>query len=139
MEVESAMALINDLTYFPGWEFEVSDHCKRFEGSVTVKVTYPSFETNRKEASEGFPVENHPYATFPLMVHGMTAEDLYYAMGHILMSIYEHEMREALRVKPTFWAPFHPHRIDGIKRWTKARKHAKKWRMQMPDLQFGIA
>jgi|SRR5579862_1211207 len=139
MEVTTAMALIDNLVYFPGWEFETTDHCKRFEGSITVKVTYPSFETNRKEATEGYPVENKPYATFPIMVHGMSADDLHYAMGHIIMSIYEHEMREALRIKPTFWAPFHPHRIDGIKRWGKARKHAKKWRMQMPDLQFGIA
>lgn len=140
MDVNTAIELVGQLAYFPGWEFEASDHCKRFEGSITVKVTYPSFETNRPEAKEGYPVENRPYATFPLMVHEMSnATDLYYAIGQVIMKIYDHEMREALRVKPTYWAPFHPHQIDGIRRWRKSRRHAKRWEMQLSDLQFGLA
>lgn len=139
MEAQTAIELIGQVVYFPEWEFEATDHCSRFEGSITVKVTYPAWETNREEAREGYPVKNRPYATFPVMVHGMCAEDLYYALGIVLMRIQEHEMREALRIKPTYWSPFHPHKIDGIKRWTKARKHARRYELQLADLQFGIA
>lgn len=139
MDTNTAIDLIKEVAYLPGWQFEATDHSNRFEGTISLKITYPAVETNRKEAREGYPVENRPYATFPLMVHGMCTEDLYYALGNVLMKVYEHEMREGLRIKPTFWAPFHPHKIDGIKRWSKSAKHAKKWAMQMPDLQFGIA
>lgn len=139
MEIRTAIDLVNEMVYLPNWSFEATDHGKRFEGTVAVKVTYPAVETNRPEAREGYPVENRPYATFPLMVHGMCNQDLYYGLGVVIMKIYEHEMREALRIKPTYWAPFHPHHIDGIKRWTKSRKHSKRWELQLNDLQFGLA
>ena len=74
------------------------------------------------------------------MVHEMhDAMDLYYGISQVIQKINDHEMREALRIKPTYWAPFHPHQIDGIRRWRKARKHAKRWEMQLSDLQFGLA
>jgi hypothetical protein len=139
MEIRTAIELIGEMVYFPGWEFAATDHSRRFEGSIAVKVTYPSVETNRVEAYAGYSVVNKPYATFPIMVHGMRAEDLYYALSIVLMKINEHEMREALRIKPSYWAPFHPHHIDGIRRWNKSRKHSKQWELQLNDLQFGLA
>jgi hypothetical protein len=35
----------------------------------------------------------------------------------VLLRIEEHEHREAFRVGADYWAPFHPHKTDGIKNW----------------------
>lgn len=60
-------------------------------------------------------------------------------MAHILMVIEEHEMREFLRIAPTYWAPFHPHHTDGIRRWIGSANVASEWQMVIPDMHFGIA
>lgn len=129
METQSAIELISQLVYKPEWTFEAKDHCHRFEGAIALTITYPARESAREDAAEGYPHVNHPYATFPIQVHGMCAEDLYRAILKIIGEIEMHEAREFLRVKPTYWAPFHPHQIDGMRRWGEPEK----------DLNFGLA
>jgi hypothetical protein len=55
--------------------------------------------------------------------------DLYRKLAYAILEIEEHEMREYFRISPTFWAPFHPHQYDGMKRWGKYHE----------DLKFGLA
>jgi hypothetical protein len=140
MQVESAIRLVNNLAYFPGWQFEASDHCKRFEDAITVKITYPSWETNRDKAEEGYPEENRPYASFPLMVGSIKDDlELYRVITHVIGEINDHEMREALRVQPTMWAPFHPHKTGGISNWIDTESACHEYRKYLPDMHFGIA
>lgn len=125
------------MMYKPGWSFTATDHSKRFEGSICLRVEYPARETSRDDAFEGYPNENRPYATFPIVVRDLDDSGLYYAILKVIMSIEEHEAREFLRIRPTGWAPFHPHAIDGMRRWREACNCPAE--QLESDLQFGIA
>ena len=135
MEAKSAIKLIHDVIYKPGWVFVARDHTGRFEDSITVRIEYPARNSNRDQAVAGYPKEINTYAEFPLVVKDCTDEDLYAELLRMIMSIEEHEAREFLRVEPTQWAPFHPHRVDGMRRWA-----ARTGRTDLrADLQFGLA
>ncbi|MFF4257929.1 hypothetical protein ACFY1L_42775 [Streptomyces sp. NPDC001663] len=135
MENASAIELIHRVIYKPGWSFKARDHVNRFEGTVVVRVNYPARNSNRDQANGGYPEEITAYAEFPIVVKDSTDEDLYAALLRVISSIEEHESREFLRVHPTGWAPFHPHRVDGMRRW--AARHGKA--DVLADLQFGVA
>ncbi|MEU6260181.1 hypothetical protein ACFUEN_29750 [Streptomyces griseorubiginosus] len=135
METASAIELVDHVVYKPGWTFTAREHTKRFEGAIVVRVDYPARNSNRDQAPAGYPEEITTYAEFPLVIKDCTDEDLYAALLQVIMSIEEHEAREFLRVRPTHWAPFHPHRANGMRRW--AARNGKS--DLMGDLQFGIA
>ncbi|QNP74988.1 hypothetical protein IAG44_39960 [Streptomyces roseirectus] len=135
MEAESAIKLVNDLVYKPGWSFIARDHTNRFEGAITMRVEYPARSSNRDRAVFGYPEEIVNRVSFPLVVKDCNDEDLYAEILQVIMSIEEHEAREFLRVEPTQWAPFHPHRVKGMRRWA-----ARTGRSDLQaDLQFGLA
>lgn len=129
LEVTSAVALVNNVIYKPGWKFEAEDHTSRFEGSVKVKINYPARKSERKDAEIGYPTEIATYASFIMVVADCDDTMIYRQLIDRVLQIEEHEAREFLRVMPTFWAPFHPHRVDGMKRWGKMEA----------DLGFGVA
>jgi hypothetical protein len=136
MHVDSAIALINTLIYKPGWTFEAEDHTNRFEGSIKVKITYPAKDSviaNAPDYTKDIP--GGARAAFPLVVRDCDDVDLYYQIAKVIMEIEAHEMREFLRVNPTKWAPFHPHQIDGMKRWANITEDAASFKA---DLDFGI-
>lgn len=135
METASAIELVHNVIYKPGWTFTARDHTKRFESTIVVRVDYPARNSNRDQAAVGYPQEITTYAEFPLVVKDRTDEDLYAALLDIIMSIEEHEAREFLRVRPTDWAPFHPHRATGMRRWAARKGNTDL----LADLQFGIA
>lgn len=134
MEIASALDLVHTVVYKPGWEFIATDHTSRFEGTITVKVVYPARNSNRDQADAGYPEEITTYATFPLVVADCDDESLYLQILQAIVKIETHEAREFLRIKPTNWAPFHPHRVDGMRRWHKMMSQPL-----IDDLQFGIA
>lgn len=121
MEVKSAVRLINELVYRPGWTIEAEDYTKRFEGSVMVKFTFPAYHTERDLAEQGYPsYTDESWAKVPIMVGDCPDDaELYGRVLDCIRKIELHEAREFLRVKPTYWAPFHPHRVDGMRRWAK--------------------
>lgn len=135
METESALKLIPELIYKPGWAFAANAHENRFEGTIVVKIDYPARNSNRDQAESGYPVEISTYASFPLVIKDCSDEDLYAQILDAIVRIEEHEAREFLRIAPTDWAPFHPHRVDGMRRW--AKRHGRD--SLLGDLQFGIA
>lgn len=134
MEINSAIELVHSMEYKPGWTFTATDHTARFEGTVKVRVEYPALNSNRDQAADGYPEAIATYAEFPLVVADCNDESLYFKILESIIKIEAHEAREFLRVKPTHWAPFHPHRIDGMRRWTE-----KTGDPMVGDLQFGIA
>lgn len=129
METMSAIALINQVIYKPGWKISASDHTNRFEGSVRVRFEYPAYNSNRDQASAGYPECITTYAEFPMVVVDCDDTAIYRKLIECIACIEQHEAREFLRVAGTYWAPFHPHRIDGMRRWGDLTG----------DLQFGIA
>lgn len=134
MEIQSAIALVESLEYKPEWTFTAEDHSARFEGTIKVRIEYPARNSNRDQAEAGYPEEIQTYASFPLVIADCDDESLYYKMMEAIVKIEEHEAREFLRIKPTHWAPFHPHRVDGMKRWQRITGQP-----MVSDLQFGIA
>jgi hypothetical protein len=132
MRVDSAVELINNLVYKPGWKIEATAATKRYEGTIKVKVTYPAFNSDRDEAPGGYSNFIDPdgaYASFNIICEDCDDVSLYRKLLETIMVIEEHEAREFLRVVPTYWAPFHPHRVDGMKRFGKVEH----------DLTFGLA
>lgn len=131
MNVDSAIQIINNLVFIPNWKFTATDHTDRFEGTVLVRVDYPARASERAEAAQNYPTEICTHANFPLMVEECEDEDdLVFCMILQLLKVQLHEIREFLRVPTTYWAPFHPHRVGGMRRW------AQKVREMDSDFSF---
>lgn len=128
MEVKSALALINALIYKPNWAISAEDHTGRFEGCVKVIIEYPARQSEREDAALGYPTDITATASFPVIVTDCDDTALYKRVIDAIVQLEIHEAREFLRVQPTLWAPFHPHRVDGMKRWGNVEG----------DLKFGI-
>jgi hypothetical protein len=136
MNIETAICLINGLVYKPGWTFTATDHTGRFEGTVKVRVEYPAQNSDRADAPDGYPNAIVTYAEFPIVVGDCDSDKkLYRKLLNQLMKIEEHEAREFLRTKGTYWAPFHPHQINGMKSWQSTCCTDDDL---LSDLQFGI-
>lgn len=117
MNVDTAVKLINEsLVYKPGWYIHAEDFTSRHESAVCIHISYPGRETNRDHAPE-FAEHNVPKATSILLVGDLSMEEFYRQLFELIMRFETHESREFFRIGPTMWAPFHPHHIDGIRRW----------------------
>jgi hypothetical protein len=139
MRVDTAIRLINNLIYKPGWSFTATDHTKRFENTINLHVEYPALNSDRDNAERGYADTVDPFAraNFPIVLgDSCTDEVLYRRVIDIIMEIELHEAREFLRVQPTYWAPFHPHNIEGMRRWQ--RTDGIDYSI-VPDLRFGLA
>lgn len=129
MHVDTALTIINEsLVYPPGYTVTATDHTSRFEDTVCVHVSIDAKRSERELAPEGYPedVPGGARSSFPIAVGDIEDGDgalaaLTYRVITALVTATTHEIREFVRVKPTYWAPFHPHRLDGIKRWSKAQ------------------
>lgn len=123
MLVQSAVAIINQgIVFFPGWKIHAEDFTSRHEGAVCLNIEMSSWETNRPEAMAGFPEANHPRVCVILQVSELDDIELHRTVIQTLIDCFEHEAREAYRILPTGWSPFHPHQLDGMKRWGKRDK-----------------
>jgi hypothetical protein len=142
MRIDSAIALINQIVYKPGYTLEAVDHTKRFEGTVKVTLRYVAPETGRDNAAQGYPEIISTYAEFPVAVGDLTgpaaAVCLYRRILDAILQVESHEAREALRVQPTLWSPFHPHTLDGIDQWNATASSTQRPEL-VADFQFGIA
>ena len=130
MDVQDALALVDTLIYKPGWTFRAEDHRNRFESTIKLRIDYPARNSDRDEARRGYPTPISTYAELPIIVGDCTEEQFLRRIMEAILQIEEHEAREFFRVRPTYRAPFHPHRIDGMEAWGDNIK---------ADLQFGVA
>lgn len=141
MRVDTAIALIDQLVYKPGYTLTAEDHTKRFEGTVKVTLHYAAPETGRENAADGYQEIINTYAVFPIAVGDLTgpsaAPCLYRRVLDAILEVEAHEAREALRVNPTLWAPFHPHQLDGIDLWSSTSGASQRPEL-LRDFQFGI-
>jgi hypothetical protein len=127
LEVESAVRIINSLVYKPRWRFVASDNTARFEGGVLVRIHYPAYQSERSDAPR-YGTRIMTSATFAFQCLDFDDVEVYRTVLRFVLRIEEHEAREFLRVRPTMWAPFHPHRQGGMHRWGNPES----------DLMFGI-
>lgn len=130
MEVQSAVDIVNtQMIYVPGWEFTAEPFTDRFEAAMQVRVNYPVIRTDREVMRAGEVVPFTATAAFPIVCDFNDMVGLARCIiDNVLVPIHLHEAREGLRFLPTFWAPFHPHRVDGMNRWGDPNG----------DLMFGI-
>lgn len=140
MDISTAITLIQGITYKPGWNISGHDNTKRFEGCIRVDFVYPATNSDRSEApAYSTPIPpNGARASFAVIVSTLDDVQLYRAICQLIMTIEEHEMREFFRINPTYWAPFHPHKSDGITRWadnSDTPRHIQQYR----DMTFGLA
>lgn len=162
MNTDTAIALIGTMAYKPDWEFKPTDNTGRFEDSVKMTISYPCANSDRDYARMGYPdVEpedrtlpsgkvakagtptirwnGKASASFLLMLSDVNdVSELYYLIARTIMEIEEHEMREFLRITPTFWSPFHPHHADGMKRWAQVTGRPLD-HVYTSDTRFGLA
>lgn len=130
MNVSSAVELVNRLVFLPEWQITAEDHQNRFEGSIVVNFVYQARRSERELAPQYLEfVPGGAKASFPLVVSDLDEIGLYRAVLGLIMEVWEHESREFLRVAPTNWAPFHPHRADGMARFGQPER----------DLHFGLS
>lgn len=129
MTIQTAIQLVAGIVYQPGWVFTARDHTARFGDTIIVRIDYPARNSDRDQAP-AYPEQINTYAQFPIMVNDCDALALYRKLMDAIMRIELHEAREFFRVDPTMWAPFHPHRPDGIERWGGN---------PTDDLLFGVA
>lgn len=123
MHVDTALTLVNEsLVYPPGYKVTATDHSKRFEDTVCLHVNIDAQASDRAEAPDyATKIKGGARSSFAIAVGDVKdVEQLTYRVINALIEATTHELREFVRVTPTFWAPFHPHRIDGIKRWSQA-------------------
>lgn len=123
MLTETACQIINHgVCFMPGWKITAHDFTTRHEGCVALHVEYPGRETARSHAPE-YATCNEPRAVLLLQVGNFTDDlELHRAVIGKLIEFWVHEAREFYRVLPSMWAPFHPHKIDGMERWGEPDK-----------------
>lgn len=137
MRTETAIRLIQTIVYKPDWHFECEILEKRFEGGIRLTIHYPAINTDRENAELGYPElvfgrtgEPGTAASFLIMVANCKGEtELFRKIVECVLKIEEHECREAFRLVPTYWAPFHPHHEDGMALWGNPDA----------DIHFGLA
>lgn len=135
MEVQAAIDLIHGVIYKPGWLFKATDHTNRYEGTISVEVTYPALDSGsrtipyawRTGYSDAIPSGAH--ASFPIIVSDTDRYGVYRRLLSAILDIEEHEAREFLRTPDNGEAPFHPHTIEGMMRWGNLEH----------DMQFGLS
>lgn len=125
MNVKTALQLIELIDCGPGWRLEAEDHTHRYQDVIKVTVHVNAIATEREHwatecdgycnADETLDVR----ASFHVFVGRCNNDvDLYRCVfDNAVVPVLLHEAREMFRIKPTGWAPFHPHRRDGMERW----------------------
>lgn len=121
MQATTAVELLNTgMIYPPDVQITAEDWTHRFEDSVRITVNLPGAKYSDRQYAPDYSVDNTT-GTQAFVVPVGTC-DIFSLAGCVLDLIgrvREHEDREFLRLRSTGWAPFHPHKTDGINRWAE--------------------
>src|SRR6266496_3339296 len=94
MRVDTAVKLVNDLVFRPGWKITAEDYSHRHEGTICVSFEYDTRNFVRAEAPD-YPTVITATAQQAIVVDDMdTAEELYFALLKRIERINSHEDRE---------------------------------------------
>lgn len=140
MQVRSAIDYINggSFVYKPGWTFFAQDYTYRMGDAILLTITFDALSTDRDDAREGYQRVLEPLVTtFPIIVKECKSDDdLLYQVLVKIIELETHEAREFLRKRPTYSAPFHPHRHDCMVRW--AEKNNLRDKDGNPDISHDL-
>lgn len=121
MDAGQAVSEINKLMYKPGWRITAwVDDNPRYRNSVVINCAFDTYNS-----AEVYAHDNYRYSPIirPSVVERQDvtecrgSEDVFRLVAEFIMKIEEHEMREFLRTKGDFKAPFHPHTFPGMLAW----------------------
>jgi len=130
VNTDTAITLVNGLVYKPGWRMNATDNTARFEGSIVLELVEATYMSERANATQGYAERIDARASFIIQVGALTDDiELYREVLDRIVQFDVHEAREFLRVRETMWAPFHPHRVDGMHRFGRVAE----------DLTYGLA
>ena len=126
MQVQSAIDYVNgeSFVYKPGWTFFAQSYEYRMQGAILLTITFDALSTDRQDAKNGYNVILEPLVT-TFVVHVIDCksdDDLLFQILTKIIDLETHEAREFLRKRPTYSAPFHPHRHDCMIRWAEKNK-----------------
>lgn len=139
MDRKEAVALLDGLSFKPGWRFSARDlSVGPFNGSwedamafldgndVMFSVESDTVNTNQDMARKGYPEPLTLRFGLPLRSESYDRDELLRKVFDLLMEIETHEAREFFRLKSEgYCAPFHPHREDGNALWKATGEHIK--------------
>lgn len=117
MDNETAVNMINDLHFMPGWSFQAIDSGGR---TIFARALIETVNSNQDQALKGYP--QHVILERGLLVRPdeyATEGDLSEALFSWCYEILTHEAREFFRIGPDMRAPFHPHRPEGERAWSQ--------------------
>lgn len=140
MQVQSAIDYVNgeSFVYKPGWTFFAQSYEFRMQGAILLTITFDALSTDRADARNGYDVMLEPLVT-TFVVHVLPCrsdDDLLFEILLKIIDLETHEAREFLRKRPTYSAPFHPHRHDSMIRW--AEKNGLRTPKGEPDLSHDL-
>lgn len=121
MDVNVGIELINTgIVYKPGWTIRAEDYTWRMQGAVLVHISFAAPSSDREDAREGYQKVLAPlHNAFPMVIQDcVSEEDMLFKLLKVIIALETHEAREFLRRKPTYDAPFHPHRMADMVRWS---------------------
>lgn len=126
MQVQSALDYVNggSFVYKPGWTFVAQSYEYRMQGAILLTITFDALSTDRDDARNGYNVILEPLVT-TFVVHVIDCksdDDLLFQILTKIIDLETHEAREFLRKRPTYSAPFHPHRHDSMINWAVKNK-----------------
>lgn len=136
MDIDRAIRDIETITFLPGWSVTAAP-CDRFQGVLSLTVILPVVNSSNPPEEPGDVYTIIP--SFWLVINDLDEFDNPFMelMGRVLEilgDVLMHEAREFFRVGLDHWAPFHPHRVDSMKRWATRRNISIE-----KDLQYGLA
>lgn len=129
MNVTSALLLVGQVDCGPNWRLTAEDYTHRQEATICVTTHVATISTDRKHWPYKRSTPRVEVRAHFLVYVGdcADAEDLYRRLfDQAVVPTLVHEGRELFRIRPTGWAPFHPHHRDGMLRWG-AVEHDQKY------------
>lgn len=118
MRVEDVVNLVNyGIIVMPGWQLEANDYTARHEHAVCLTITYETFDYRQSEAPD-YSTPINPHAKFIIDAELMVnMDDVVREVIKACVKVCEHEIREAMRIGPTWHGPFNPHTTRGREQW----------------------
>lgn len=117
MDVARAIELVKGISYRPDWTFTATDHTKRFQESIVLRIDYVAPDTDVKWAPDYAHIIN-THANFVIPLGFLSDEEFYREVYRAILDVEMHESREFFAVEgQTFRKPVHPHTDEGMLSW----------------------
>ena len=123
MDTGTAVRLVNAACFFPEWQVRATTSYFSAPGHVSLVCSFPTRNTNEADAP-GYPDRFVVSPVHEIDVRPLDEEGLYHEVVSFIVTAWEHEAREAFRVREhgRWRSPFHPHRREGVLAWRRGAR-----------------